>query len=362
MRIGIDVRLWSESGVGRYIRNLVTHLHTIDTKNSYTLFHLSKDQEQIKKEISGKNWQCIPANIRWHSLEEQLRFPAILYNANVDIMHFPYFSVPIFYKRPYIVTIHDLILHHFPTGEASTLPLPIYKLKHLGYKQVISQAAKNAKKIITVSEATKKEILTNLSVKSEKVVVTYEAVETITVNAIKPKISAYFLYVGNAYPHKNLTFLIDAFLDLPQEGITLVLIGKDDYFYKRLQKKVQQQVIDKKIIFSGFVTDAQLYGFYQQAMAVVIPSLMEGFSLPTLEAMQNKTPVIASNIPAHREICDNAALYFDPTKKESLMSAMEAVIEKEQREKLIARGLKNILRFSWEKMAQETLSIYESAC
>src|SRR3990172_10967707 len=164
MKIGIDTRLWGETGVGRYIRNLVSELSKIDFKNSYVLFALNKNEKKIKSAIRNSQFVIRLTDIKWHTLEEQLRFPAILNKENLDLVHFPYFSVPIFYDKPLVVTIHDLILHHFPTGEASTLPSPFYWLKLIGYKFVISNAAKKAKKIITVSNATKKEIIDHLKV------------------------------------------------------------------------------------------------------------------------------------------------------------------------------------------------------
>src|SRR3989338_10313492 len=162
MKIGIDCRLWNETGVGRYTRNLVKEIQILDKENEYVLFVLSKDKQQILKQVQNDNFKAVIADIRWHTLWEQLKFPIILNKENLDLMHFPYFSVPIFYNKSYVVTIHDLILHHFPTGQASTLSLPLYNLKLLGYRFVIKTAAKNARKIITVSNATKKEIVSYL--------------------------------------------------------------------------------------------------------------------------------------------------------------------------------------------------------
>jgi len=130
MRIGIDARLWNESGVGRYIRNLVKQLQILDKTNSYVLFVRSEDADRIKNhELKTKddNWKFVITDIQWHTIEEQLLFPKILNKENLDLVHFPYFSVPIFYNKPYIVTIHDLILHNFPTGKASTMPAPNHK-------------------------------------------------------------------------------------------------------------------------------------------------------------------------------------------------------------------------------------------
>src|SRR3712207_7852 len=108
MKIGIDVRLWNETGVGRYIRNLVTELHAIDKENDYVLFARSKDLDLIKSKIKSTKWTLVTADIHWHTLSEQLYFPSLIQKEHVDVMHFPYFSVPVLYKGTYIITIHDL--------------------------------------------------------------------------------------------------------------------------------------------------------------------------------------------------------------------------------------------------------------
>ena len=131
MRIGIDARLWNQTGVGRYIRNLVLNLHDIDKTNNYILFVRKIDFEEIQKQIVNSNWKIVNVNIKWHSLEEQINFPKILEKQKLELIHFPYFSVPVRYKGPFIVTIHDLIMDHFPSGNASTLPTPFYYLKFI---------------------------------------------------------------------------------------------------------------------------------------------------------------------------------------------------------------------------------------
>src|SRR5882672_11359440 len=128
MRIGIDARLWNETGVGRYIRNLVANLAQIDKTNEYVLF--VKTGFKIK-DLGFKNdkWKIVETDIHWHTLKEQLLFPAVLNKENLDLMHFPYFSHPIFYNKPFVVTIHDLIMNHSLTGKASTFPYPLYLMK-----------------------------------------------------------------------------------------------------------------------------------------------------------------------------------------------------------------------------------------
>src|ERR1035437_5626990 len=112
MRIGIDARLWEQTGVGRYIRNIIANLQKIDKKNHYVLFIRSQDLESVSAQVKNKNWEIVETNIKWHSLSEQVQFPLVLNKAKLDLVHFPYFSVPILYKKPYVVTIHDLIIDH----------------------------------------------------------------------------------------------------------------------------------------------------------------------------------------------------------------------------------------------------------
>src|SRR5581483_1456726 len=282
MKIGIDARLWSQTGVGRYIRNLVFELSKIDKENSYLLF-LRKEEFQTLK-LPGKNFSKKLADVRWHSLAEQIKYPAIIADENLDLMHFTYFSIPIFYNRPYIVTIHDLINHHFPTGEASTKSYPFYFLKQKAYKIIIKISADRAKKIIAVSKSTKDDVMELLGVPEQKIKVIYEGVDKeLTLNKTDAKslskFNNYFLFVGNAYPHKNLDFFIHSFLQIKSDA-KLLLVGKEDYFSTRLKHKFKDYIDAGKIIFFGYASNEQLAYFYNNAIATVIPSLMEGFGLP----------------------------------------------------------------------------------
>jgi glycosyltransferase involved in cell wall biosynthesis len=379
MRIGIDARLWNETGVGRYIRNLVKYLWEIDKINEYVLFVKSADYERTRNyelRIKNQKWKVVQTNIHWHSLEEQIQFPQILNRENVDLMHFPYFSVPIFYQKPFVVTIHDLIIDHYPTGKATTRHPLIYQGKRFGYHFVIKNAARKSKKIITVSEATKNEIIDHLKVPAEKVVVTYEGID-MSLGAVakqsygelprcfiprKDK-AKYFLYVGNAYPHKNLEFLMNAFNDVVSKypDVKIVLVGKEDYFYKRLLWKIEELALKDSFLFLQNVSDEELTHVYKNALALVFPSLMEGFGLPTLEAMSMGCLVVASDIPSVREVCQDAPIYFNPLDRDDLTQKLLTVLKNEiSYDSNIAKGLNRAAFFSWEKLAKETVKVYES--
>ena len=381
MRIGIDARLAYQTGVGRYTRNLVKNLAEIDNKNEYVLFIRKEDEPDVKKwkmenampvGRQGK-WKIVSVDLPWHSLEEQVKLPSILNKENLDLVHFPYFSVPIFYSKPFVVTIHDLILHHFPTGKASTFPFPIYWAKIAAYKFAISRAVKKANKVIAVSNSTKDEIVDHLNIKPEKIEVIYEAVDDkirdkrLDTRKIDDKWKMvngkYFLYIGNVYPHKNAETLIEAHnifvRQLADPNISLVFVGKEDYFYRRLKQKVKS---NKSIEFLHNVSDENLSWLYQNAQAVVCPALMEGFGLPALEAMANKCLVIASDISALREVCKGNAIYFDPKNPNELVEKMKGVLGNKNKYKdKIENGFKRSQEFSWRKMSEETLKIYEES-
>ncbi len=369
MRIGIDARLINQTGVGRYIRNLIENLQEIDRKNEFVLFARSNDFDSVKSSIvnlpagkAGSKWSIIRTDIRWHSIEEQVKFPKILNKEDLDLVHFPYFSVPIFYNKPFIVTIHDLIIHHFPTGKASTLPSPIYWSKILAYKYVISKTAQKAKKIIAVSNSTKDEIIDHLKIDPNKIIVTSEAVDDkIVAKPKKPKnikFNKFFLFVGNVYPHKNVETLIKAFQKLDDKNAGLLFVGKEDYFYKKLKQKTNEI---ENIEFMDYVLDDELAWLYQNAVATVCPAFMEGFGLPALEAMVNSCLVIASDIPALREVCKDSAIYFDPKNPEELSLKMQKVLENKTKYKdLVENGFKRSQEFSWRKMSEQTLKIYEN--
>ena len=385
MKIGIDARLWSQTGVGRYIRNLVSVLHKIDSSNEYVLFCLTSDVSSIKHKVSSSKWKLTPSDIRWHTIKEQFKFLQIINKENLDLMHFTYFSVPLFYNRPFIVTIHDLIVYHFQTGKASSLPLPLYKVKHLGYKLVLSKIVKKSQVIIVPLNSTKMDLLNTLKITEDKVVVTYEGVDSSLLGNENQKEmfkdvrknselsnlnSKFFLYVGNAYPHKNLDTLIKAFIkvisrehkisSINSRKPQLVLVGKSDYFYKQLEYKINKEHIeDVKIIHD--INDRSLTELYKNALAVIAPSIIEGFGLVPLEAMANGSLILASDIPAHREVCRDIPIYFNPYAVDDLVDKLQKVIDGKiikTNHKLI-KGSQRAKEFSWERMVRATLNIYE---
>lgn len=365
MRIGIDARLYYESGVGRYIKNTLSELDKFyvekETDDKYYIFLSTKGFNSV--EFKSKALIKVEANFPWHSFSEQFGFSKLLNSYNLDLVHFTYFSLPIFYKRKFVVTIHDLIINHTKTGRATTLPKPLYKFKRFAYSIVINHAIKKSEYIISPSEATKKEILFSYNIKPDKIVVIPEGVDPIFFNNNKkPKEilpEKFILYVGNAYPHKNIRSLIKAFTKVENKiDEDLVLVGRNDYFYKRLYKRVKN---NKRIRILHNIDDDSLSYIYNKASFLVSPSLMEGFGLTPLEAMAHNLLPVVSSIDAFYQVCENAAIYFNPKDIDDISKALikAANLTYDQKQEYRKQFKKRTAFFSWDKSLKNTLEVYE---
>lgn len=366
MKIGIDARLINETGVGRYIRNLIACISRIDRTNRYVVFLGQPAYDAFT--IPNERWSKVVSVPRWHTVTEQLVMPGIFAQEKLDVLHVPYHNPPLLYAGPMVITIHDLTILHFSTGKATTLPLPLYHLKRLGYVFELGVGLAKARNIIAVSQATKREIMDHFNVLPEKITVTYEGVDDAfagekgNTTLSRPMIpSPYFLYVGNAYPHKNLEFLISAYVRFAGAGAEnktkLVLVGNDDFFYNRLRRDVARLAVAEDIVFFGPANDSTLANLYTHATAFVFPSLMEGFGLPALEALSFRCPVIASNISVFHEILGKYATYVDPANVSAWADALTSFAH---RRKKIPQDVTGYVRqYSWNTLARETISTYE---
>lgn len=384
MKIGIDARFYGPlgKGLGRYTTELIRSLESLDTEHDYVVFLRRENIDQY--EPRNSRFRKVLADFRWYSLEEQLLFPKLLIREKCDLVHFPHFNVPVFYRRPFIVTVHDLILLRFPTLRATTLGSLRYRCKFAAYRAVIWNALLRSKSIITVSEYTKRDILDHYAIPPEKIIVTPEAAHPFCfclpnhreralfsrLKLVKPDplrgeshgiLMPYALYVGNAYPHKNLEALVHAFSGFPDQDARLVLVGRDDYFYKRLARHVAKRNIPS-VVFSGIVSDEELDALYRHARVSVFPSLYEGFGLPPLEAMAKGSPVLASRVSAFPEVLGDAALFFDPSRPDDLRTSLVSLWNDESlRLRLRRRGYDRSARFSWEETGERTLFVYDAA-
>lgn len=371
MRIGIDARFYGSvgKGLGRYTEKLVTHLERIASSEDEFVVFLRKENfdEYVP---SRSSFRKVLADYPWYGFSEQLLFPALLRRERLDLVHFPHFNVPILYRRPFVVTIHDLILLRYPTIRNTTRDVVTYRLKFFVYRLVIASAVRRARKILTVSHFTEKDILKEYPDASGKIAVAYEGCELSersgdhqgknrgSGGASRGILPPYFLYVGNAYPHKNL----EAFIPLAKRfpDVRFVLVGKEDFFYRRFRRKVSVAGVGN-IVFPGFVPDRELSDLYRDATGYVFPSLYEGFGLPPLEAMLLGTPVIASSRGSLPEVLGDAALFFDPGDPGDFERKVGALLsDKALAESLSKKGLTHAEKFRWEDMAKASLQAYHA--
>ena len=372
MKIGIDARFYGGSfgkGLGRYTEKLLEYFDKINPPHDFIVF-LREENFDAFNPVYSEKFKKVLAPFHWYSYGEQILFPRLIKSEKVDLMHFPHFNVPIFSRTPFVVTIHDLIITHYPTIKATTLGPVAYALKQLGYHTVISHAIKKSRKIIAVSEFTKNDIIDSFKASPEKISVTYEAVDAplnlenirsdeAVLNKFKIK-QPYILYVGNAYPHKNIGGLIRAFKIIKDKNLSLVLVGKEDYFYKRVKKEAEKEGALEGVNFTGFVSDEELAALYRNARLYCFPSFYEGFGLPPLEAMNYGVPVVSSDRSCLPEILNDAAEYSNPDNLDQMAKILYDIASNESRRAdLIKKGYEQVKKYSWEKCARETLRVYD---
>ncbi len=368
MKIGIDARMYGVSftGIGRYTSELIENLAKLDNENEYVIF-MRKDAFESFIPPNGR-FKKVMADFPHYSFGEQIGFLKVINKEKLDLMHFTHFNAPIFYNRPYIVTIHDLTLSFFPGKKMTNI------FHRFAYHIVIKNVTKKAKQIIAVSENTKKDLIKALKIKPEKISVIY--------NGVNPKFGdvdptprpdlmkklglqkPYFLYTGVWRDHKNIVGLIKAFDAFNKDvgsQYNLVITGPHNPTYNEIPNTIRDLKIEDDVHLVGLVAEADLFGLYKNALSYIFPSFYEGFGLPPLEAMQCGTPVAASNVSATPEVCgEGNALFFDPYNAEDMKNAMKTMAtDPSVRQRLVDNGFERVKFFSWDKMTREVLNVYK---
>jgi glycosyltransferase involved in cell wall biosynthesis len=370
MKIGFDFRMGGSvnAGIGRYSFELLTHMLTENQNDHFVVFyHEQNNNPDDIARLKELGAELVVANFRHYSFGEQLLFPRLLKKYNLDLVHFPNFNVPIFYNQPFVVTIHDMVHHKISGQKKSRL------WKYYAYEYVIKQAAAKAKKIITVTEAAKKEIIDYLAISAEKIKVIYEAptsrkVEASEVEKVKEKFllsRPYFLFVGTLERKKNLPMLtkaFDFFLKKYKYDMDMVIAGKPDPHYPEIRDQAMDIAHRDRLVLTGFVEEADQAALYQGAYAFVTASLHEGFGLPGLEAMMYGVPVLASNTEVFNEVYDNGAIYFDPLNPEDIAAQMNLIVKDSQfHSQMQQKSVERAHLFDWAETATRTLALYHES-
>jgi len=369
MIIGIDARMYgsAQTGIGNYIKNLTDHLFQIDNQNQYVLF--LREPEFSKFKPSAANVKKVKVTPRWYSYGEQIKLPFQFMKEKIDLIHYPHFNSPILFFKPSVVTIHDVTPYHFPGHRMNS------SVRKLGFKLVFKNSVHRSKKVIAVSESTKRDIIKYFDVTAKKIIVTYLGVKPDfhvmknygIINKVKEKYGItkpYIFYVGVWRNHKNLPGLIKAFHLLKTKyklDYQLVIGGNEDPHYPEVRKTWGKLNLQNDIITPGFITNEELPAFYNGAEAYVIPSFIEGFGLIGIEAMACGTPVISSNTSSLPEVLNKAALYFDPKDHKQMAKKIYLILTDENFKKaMINKGFEQIKKYSWKKCAEDTLKVYKS--
>lgn len=356
-KIVIDAR---ESGTttGRYIDKLIENLHQLKPSYKVVILTTKKRLEAVQK--IARRFEVVECRYKEFGFGEQLGLWRQIHKLKPDLVHFGMVQQPILYRGKVVTTMHDLTGTRFRNPSKNWL---IFTIKQQVYKWVNRIVAHKSKVIMTGSEFVKEDVAKYARVNSRKIVVTYEAADKIEeepepVEELKDK--DFLMYTGRPQPHKNLPRLIGAFSFLRQQypGLRLVLAGKKDTLYKQIEKDVNEHGINN-VIFTGFVSEGQLRWLYENTKCYVFPSLSEGFGLPGLEAMVHGAPVASSNATCLPEVYQDGAIYFDPLDPHDIADKIEQVLTKSSlATDLVEKGRKVAAKYSWKRMAEQTLAIY----
>jgi glycosyltransferase involved in cell wall biosynthesis len=358
--VTIDARMLGYSGIGTYLKNLLENYARTECEFS---FRLACPRQESVLEFGSDRFSWVRADAPIYGLREQWQIPRAARSA--DLLHCPHYNVPCFYGGKLVVTIHDLT-HIMDRTFRRTLASLVYA------RPMLAIATRKADHIIADSEFTKRQIVARLRVAPEKVAVIYLGVSPYFrarnhEEAFQEASSAlqlqrpYILYVGMLKPHKNIPTLIRAFALLRERRKLehqLVIVGDDPKWKEGLVSLCSQLGIAGHVSFFPRLAHAILPQVYAGADLMVMPSFIEGFGLPVLEAMACGTAVVCSRAASLPEVAGDAAEYFEPSNVEDLAAGLERVLgSREFREMLRRKGLERVKLFSWHECARRTLDV-----
>ncbi|MGH7241521.1 MAG: glycosyltransferase family 4 protein [Candidatus Saccharimonadales bacterium] len=360
-KIVIDARALRTSS-GRYVERLIEYLQEVDTDLSHRYVILLNPKDMDGWQPKSKRFTKVACRYKEFSLGEQLGFAWQLYRLKANLVHFPMPQQPILYQKAVVTTIQDLTTIRFNNPSKNRL---VFEFKQWVYTAVVRYVARKSRALIAISEYGRDDAARFTHTNTSKFTVTLEAGDS--VSAAPEEVPAvvgkkFIMYVGRPTPHKNLPRLIEAFVQLKEKhpDLHLVLAGKTDANYKRIAREVRRDGVED-VIFTGFVSDGQQRWLHEHCEAYVFPSLSEGFGLTGLEAMHNGAAVVSSNATSLPEVHGDAAHYFNPESTEEMVKAINQVLTKpELRKELIQKGKKQVTKFSWKRMAEQTLAVYKA--
>lgn len=360
MRIAIDARMMGPGntrGIGRYVEELVRAMLAAAPEHRYVLIVRTAEHP-----FAGHpSVETIVADIPWYGLAEQIRMPGVLRSARADRILIPHWNVPLLCPRPFVVTIHDLLLRHEPhSAKTSTRNALVRWVKRIGYRISLAHALRSAERILVPTKFVAKDVALFYPTTGSRVIVTGEGMPKVTSEQWTVNKEPYLLYVGSAYPHKGVQDLLNAWaLIAPKHpDLTLKIAGESDVFMRHLQSETVKHDLPH-VEFLGRVSESQLAGLYEHALAFIFPSHFEGFGLPPLEAIARGCSVISSDAEALTEVLgSDGAIFFRAGDPNAILAAVERFLNDPTaaRERTIRSAEQLASRHSWKEAALCTLS------
>ncbi len=375
-RVGLDIRMLQNSGIGTYLRGLLGGFRALGLEKDLALFGggLASEPSQhpvldSRPGVNRANAGTIPFAAPIYSIQEQLQYPALLRQCR--LWHAPHYNVPLWKgKTKLVVTIHDII--HWVFRKQFFTPV---QAAYAGF--MLRSAVASADHIITVSHHTKKDLIEYFGADPQRItpiplgldsslremseVELEPAFAKIRTPYALPK--SFFLYVGLMKPHKNVLWLVKTFRKLKAEGkvrAALILVGRKDKRYPKEYKELENLTSTPDVIHLPEVACDELRVLYNQALALIHPSLYEGFGLTPLEAMACGTPVITTRSASLPEVVGDAAIQIEMETENPLRDAIIRMeLDAELRESLRRKGLERVKLFSWKETARKTAEVYE---
>lgn len=357
-------------GVGNYLINLVRSLQNLTLEEEILVF---AHQRTIPLFGFPANPQVTIITLKDKSpalrlLWEQTSLPILLQRYQINVLHSPHYTIPLLARCRRVVTVHDLTFFLYPQFHQAG--------KQIFFRTMISLSSRSADAVITISENTRQDLLRLLHTPPNKVITIPLGVgvefnhiqDPLVLSRVKQKYQLperFFLYVGTLEPRKNISVLIEAFQRYRQtEGdASLVLVGQKGWMVDALIRELHRSTTGSWLRWLEYVPQEDLPAIYNLAIALIYPTMYEGFGLPPLESMACGTPVISSDMGAIRELVDQAGLLFSPTDADDFARGMTALAsDSALRRTLMERGLRRASMYSWEKTAQQTLEVYRRVC
>ena len=349
----------SGTGSGRYVDKLIEYLHLLKPQHEFVL--LAKTHRLAFLREIAPNFQVVETPYAEFGFGEQIGLLRQIKSLHPNLVFFPMVQQPILYRGKVVTCMQDLTTVRFRNPTKNWLA---FTLKREVYKFVNKYVAHKSNALITPTEFVKNDVMAFAHVPATKFTVTYESSDKIPdkeerVASLDGK--QFIMYLGRPLPHKNLWRLVEAFKLLQPEfpNLYLALAGKKDPLHMEIEKRIKAASI-KNIIFTGFLSEGQLKWMYHHCLVYAFPSLSEGFGLPALEALRHGAPLASTNATCSPEVYGGAALYFDPYDPRDIAEKIARLItDKELRAELIKKGYRQADKYSWKRMAEQTLSVFQ---